>query len=254
MLDVDAPVTLARCRRAGTISHIALHELESRAAAEAFQMAGIKALGGEPCGYKIGATSVEVQRLLKCQGPMHAPIMREDVLPNGATFRIPPGLLGIECEFGFVMGRDFPIDAENMNVAALQSAIAECFVSLEIVGRRVGDDVPLTELSSLADFALDVAVVRGGPIHDWKHRDLAAMPVRAVLDGITMARGTGALVLGHPLNSLLWLAETLRKRGDHLRRDEVILTGTCTGVTKVAPGQLFAGFFADQPPVQVQLA
>jgi 2-keto-4-pentenoate hydratase len=98
MLDVDAPVTLARCRRAGTISHIALHELESRAAAEAFQMAGIKALGGEPCGYKIGATSVEVQRLLKCQGPMHAPIMREDVLPNGATFRIPPGLLGIECE------------------------------------------------------------------------------------------------------------------------------------------------------------
>jgi 2-keto-4-pentenoate hydratase len=70
------------------------------------------------------------------------------------------------------MGRDFPIDAENMDVAALQSAIAECFVSLEIVGRRVGDDVPLTELSSLADFALDVAVVRGGPIHDWKHRDL----------------------------------------------------------------------------------
>jgi len=152
------------------------------------------------------------------------------------------------------MGRDFPIDAENMDVAALQSAIAECFVSLEIVGRRVGDDVPLTELSSLADFALDVAVVRGGPIHDWKHRDLAVMPVRAVLDGITMARGTGALVLGHPLNLLLWLAETLRKRGDHLRRDEVILTGTCTGVTKVAPGQLFAGFFADQPPVQVQLA
>ena len=35
------------------------------------------------------------------------------------------------------MGRDFPIDAENMDVAALQSAIAECFVSLEIVGRRV---------------------------------------------------------------------------------------------------------------------
>jgi 2-keto-4-pentenoate hydratase len=254
MLDVDAPVTLAKCRRAGTISHLALHELESRTAAEAFKKASVTALGGEPCGYKIGATSLEVQRLLKCEGPMHAPIMREDVLPSGATFRIPPGLLGIECEFGFVMGRDFPIDTEKLDVTALQSAIAECFVSLEIVGRRVGDDVPLTEVSSLADFALDVAVIRGGPIHDWKNRNLTTMPVRAVLDGITVASGTGAMVLGHPLNSLLWLAETLCKRGDQLRRDEVILTGTCTGITKVAPGQLFAGFFADLPPVQVHLA
>jgi 2-keto-4-pentenoate hydratase len=241
------------CRRAGTVSNLALHELESRIAAEAFQKASIKALGGEPCGYKIGATSVEVQRLLKSDGPMHAPIMREDVLPSGATFRIPSGLLGIECEFGFVMGRDFPIDTEKLDITELRSAIAECFVSLEIVGRRVSDDVPLTEISSLADFALDVAVIRGGPIHDWKTRDLAKMPVRAELDGITMASGTGALVLGHPLNSLLWLAETLRKGGDQLRCEEVILTGTCTGITKVAPGQLFAGCFADLPPVQVRL-
>ncbi len=254
MLEVDAPVTLAKCRRAGTVSNLPLHELKSRTEAEAFQRAAVNALGGETCGPKIGATSIEVQRLLKCQEPIHAPILREHVLVSGTTYRMPSGLLGIECEFGFLMDRDLDISAEFSDIAALRSAIAECFVALEIVGRRVVADVPLDEVSSIADFALDVAVVRGDPILDWEHQDLATLPVRATVDGVTVARGAGAMVLGHPLNALMWLSKALRKRGDHLRSGEIILTGTCTSVTKVTPGQLFAGCFADLPPLQIRLA
>jgi 2-keto-4-pentenoate hydratase len=254
LLDVSAPITLAKCRRDGTVVRLPLHKLASRAEAEAFQVAAVRALGREPCGYKIGATSIEAQQLLSCQEPIHAPILREDLLASGATFPIPAGLLGVECEFGFLLGRDFPTSAEMLDITALRSAIAECFVALELVGRRVAPDLPLNEVSSIADFALDVAVVRGAPIRDWGRQDLALMPVRAVLDGVTVASGTGAMVLGHPLNALLWLAEALRKRGDKLRSGEMILTGTCTGITKVAPGQVFAGCFADLPPVRVQLA
>jgi 2-keto-4-pentenoate hydratase len=169
-------------------------------------------------------------------------------------FRAPEGLLGVECEFGFLMGRDFPASAEMSDLAALRSTIAECFVALEIVGRRVAADVPLNEASAIADFALDAAVVRGVQIPDWQGRDLAVIPVRAVLDGVTVASGTGAMVLGHPLNALLWLAQALHERGERLRSGEIILTGTCTGVTKVAPGQVFEGYFADLPPVQLRLA
>ena len=253
MFDADGPVRLAECRRAGTVSYLPIHELKGRAEAEAWQAAAVSARGGEACGHKIGATSMEVQRILSCREPIHGPVLREDVLASGAAFRIPAGLLGIECEFGFLMGEDFRMPAEKSNIPALRSAIAECFVSLEIVGRRVAANVPLNEASSIADFALDVAVVRGEPIPDWQGRDLAAMPVRAVLDGVTSANGNGAMVLGHPLNALLWLAGALGKRGDHLRRNEIILTGTCTGITKVTPGQLFEGCFADLPPVQVHL-
>jgi 2-keto-4-pentenoate hydratase len=252
LLDGRVPAALAECRRAGTIAHFPLHELASRAEAEAFQQAAVRALGGEPCGYKIGATSVEVQRLLSCREPIYAPILREHVLASGATFRIPAGLLGLECEFGFVMGRDFPASADRPDLVALRSAIAECFVALELVGRRVTSDVLLNEASAIADFALDVAVVRGGPIPDWQNRDLAALPVRAVLDGVTVADGTGATVLGHPLNALLWLAQALHKRGERLRRGEMVLTGTCTGITKVAPGQMFAGCFADLVSVEIR--
>jgi 2-keto-4-pentenoate hydratase len=214
-----------------------LHELESRTEAEAFQLAAVRALGGEVCGYK----SVEVQRLLDCKEPIHAPIRRKDVLVSGGTFRIPAGLLGVECEFGFLMGRNFPISVEMSDIAALRSAIAECFVALEIVGRRVVADVPLNGVTSIADFSLDVAVVRGGSIPDWERQYLAVIPVQAVLDGVAVASRTGAKVLSHPLNALLWLAGALRKHGDQLRSGEIILTGTCTGITKVAPGQVFAG-------------
>jgi hypothetical protein len=127
-------------------------------------------------------------------------------------------------------------------MTGLRSAVAECFIALELVGRRVGDDVPLNKVSSIADFALDVAVIRGTPIPDWERLDLAALPVRAVLDGATMATGTGAMVLGHPLKALLWLATVLAKRGDRLRNGDIVLTGTCTGITKVGRGQIFAGY------------
>jgi 2-keto-4-pentenoate hydratase len=254
LLDDRAPVTLAEHRRAGTIAHLPLHKLAGRSQAEALQAAAVRALGGEPCGYKIGATSMEVQRLLQCGEPIYAPILRTHVLASGATFRIPAGFLGVECELGFLMGRDFPASAETTDIMALRAAVAECFVALELVGRRLAADVPLNEASSIADFALDVAVVRGAPIPDWQRQDLAAIPVRAVLDGVTVASGTGAMVLGHPLNALLWLAQALHKRGGQLRSGEIIVTGTCTGITKVAPGQVFAGCFADFPPVQVHLA
>jgi 2-keto-4-pentenoate hydratase len=113
--------------------------------------------------------------------------------------------------------------------------------------------VPLNEKTAIADFSLDIAVVRGAPIPNWERYDLTTMPVRAVVDGATLASGTGAAVLGHPLNSLPWLSVALSKRGQRLRKGEIILTGTCTGITKVAPGQLFEGRFADLPAVEIRL-
>jgi 2-keto-4-pentenoate hydratase len=251
-LDSAAPLLLAKCRREGILADLPLHEFSSRAEAEQFQFDAMKALAGTFCGYKIGATSLEIQQLLSCREPIYAPIRREDVLAGGATFIIPAGLLGVECEYGFLMGEDFPAAREALNIAVLRSRIAECFMALELVGRRVVAGVPLNEVSAITDFGLDVAVVHGASIPNWEARDLAAMPVRAVLDGRPVAEGNGAMVLGHPLNALLWLAEALQQRENKLRAGDMILTGACCGITKVAAGQMFAGCFSDFPPLQIQ--
>jgi 2-keto-4-pentenoate hydratase len=246
-------LTLARCRRARTLCRLPLDKFGSRAHAEAFQAAAVQALGGNRCGYKIGATSLEVQRLLNCHEPIYAPILSEDVLSGGSTFQIPPGLLGGECEFGFLLDRDFPPPAGSVNRNTLTAAVAECFMGLELVGRRVTNDTPLNEYSAVADFALNAAVIRGETIPNWDRSDLAAMPVLALLDGQTVVKSVGASVLGHPLNALAWLATALQRRGVGLRAGEIVMTGTCTGITAVSPGQTFAGCFSDFAPVEVRL-
>jgi hypothetical protein len=103
--------------------------------------------------------SSEVQQLLKRREPIYAPILREDVLASGAAFRVPAGMLGIECEFAFVMQRDFSAPDETAEIAAVRSAVAECFVA--------------------------------------ERHDLATLPARAVVDGAMISGGTGGLVLGH---------------------------------------------------------
>jgi 2-keto-4-pentenoate hydratase len=251
-LDAAAAHALAKCRREGILSDLPLHEFSSRAEAEQFQLDALQALGGTFCGYKIGATSLEVQQLLSCREPIYAPIRREDVLTGGASFVIPAGFLGVECEYGFLMRQDFPPAGKTLSIDALRSCIAECFTALELVGRRVAPGVPLNEMSAIADFSLDVAVVRGGSIPDWETRDLAAMPVRAILDRRPVGEGNGSVVLGHPLNALLWLAQALHQRGSKLRAGDMIATGACCGIIKVGPGQAFAGCFADFPPLEIR--
>ena len=108
--------------RAGTLSCLA-----NGAVAEAFQTAADRSFDGELCGHRIGAPSIEVQQLLNIQEP----ILRQDVLPSGATFRMSARLLSVECEFGdgamiFLVPRRFGDDR--------LTDIGECFVLLELVG------------------------------------------------------------------------------------------------------------------------
>jgi 2-keto-4-pentenoate hydratase len=69
--------------------------------------------------------------------------------------------------------------------------------------------------------------------------------VTALLDGAPVAQGNGYLVLGNPLESLLWLARKLAASGGLLRAGDTVLTGTCTGITKVAPRQRFEARFGE---------
>ena len=73
-------------------------------------------------------------------------------------------------------------------------------------------------------------------------------------DGKPAAEGNGHLVLGNPLESLLWLARKLAAGGKHLRTGDVVLTGTCTGITKVAAGQSFEARFGDTAFVGLRIA
>ncbi len=71
-------------------------------------------------------------------------------------------------------------------------------------------------------------------------------------DGEAVADGVGANALGDPLNVLEWTANHLSALGDGIRAGEVVSTGTCTGLTPIAPGETLVADFGDLGRVEVR--
>jgi 2-keto-4-pentenoate hydratase len=78
--------------------------------------------------------------------------------------------------------------------------------------------------------------VKGKPHHDWKVFDLKTHEVVLMVNGETKLRGSGSEVLGHPLNSLTWMANTLVEHGSGLKAGDLISTGVCTDLYHANPG------------------
>jgi 2-keto-4-pentenoate hydratase len=65
---------------------------------------------------------------------------------------------------------------------------------------------------------------------DWQEINLAVQPVRLLVNGDIVREGSGAAVLGDPLNAWRWLAQTLSSRGLGLKAGQYISTGVTTDV------------------------
>jgi len=187
-------------------------------------------------GYKVGATNEGAQKLFGCDAPFYGPMFEQEQLQPGASLTLHAGVLGGEAEFAFVCDSDFPTDRE-LSTEDLPDLIRSCHIAVEIVGRRTaGSGLPGLN-SAVADFGANVAFMPAPAIDNWRSIDLGAVQVAASTNGTETNSGTGAAVLGHPLNSLLWLHNALRSApGDlksGLKAGEWVSTGTCLGV--IAP-------------------
>ena len=65
---------------------------------------------------------------------------------------------------------------------------------------------------------------------------LAGMALRK--NGEVVSTGAGAACLGHPVNAVVWLANTLGQHGTQLRAGDIILSGALGPVTDVKPGDV----------------
>ena len=189
-------------------------------------------------GYKVGATNEAVQKLFGADSPFYGPMFDSDRYAVNSDIPLAPGILGGEAEFAFVCGEDFPVD-QPLSTDALPELIKSCHIAVEIVGRRThGDGLPSLH-AAVADFGANVAFVDGTAIDNWHSINLASIQVTASSGGEQTNSGTGAAVLGHPLNSLLWLHNALRQRAlpqkQSLRRGDWVSTGTCLGVIAATP-------------------
>jgi len=214
-----------------------LTKLASLEDAYALQALLDESYASERIGYKVGATSEAAQKLFSCDAPFYGPMYARDRHTPGTSFKLRPGLLGGEAEFAFHCKEDLPTDID-LSVEDLPKFIAGCHIAVEIVGRRTeGEGLPPLNCA-VADFGGNFAFLEGPEVENWSSMDLSKVEVVAQTNGAETNRGTGAAVMGHPLESLLWLHNTLRAKGSGVRTGDWVSTGTCLGVIQAASGQV----------------
>lgn len=182
---------------------------------------------GTVVGHKIGCTTAVMQRFLGIDHPCAGGVLGTRV------FRDRVGLpfdsfchVGVETEIAVVLGRDLPPRGEAYTPSEVRQAVTAVAAAIEIVDDRWVDYRRVDTPSLVADdFFNDSSVL--GALHRFDGGlDLAGLRGTARVNGEEVGRGTGADVLGDPLNALVWLANALAARGPGLRAGEFVSTGS----------------------------
>ncbi|HWT10429.1 MAG TPA: fumarylacetoacetate hydrolase family protein [Roseomonas sp.] len=186
-------------------------------------------LGGlPPAGFKIGATTKQMQTYLGLAGPAGGFVPKAGLRTSPATARhadfVDPG---VECEVGLRLARDIAPGPCTRDQAA--AAVGEVFAAMEIVDRRYGDLAVLGTPTLIADQVFHAGGVLGTPVADWRSVDLAATRGRLSVNGAVRGEGVGADLLGHPFEALAWLASSACAAAfGGLRAGQVVFLGSVT--------------------------
>ena len=228
----------------GQIERAAVAGVSNRAEAYAIQAEAVAAAGLNRAGWKVAATSPVAQQLIGMDGPSIGPVFSEHLYkPGAALVARPEHGAAVECEIAFVMARDLdgvPDIARDDLLAATDTAL----IAVELVGCRFeGGFKGAGTLACISDFSFNAALVTGSAIPGWREMDLKAASASVVVNGETVNQGTGAAVLGDPVEALRWAANEAAAIGLPFKAGDIITTGTMTGVSAVKPGDHVVGDF-----------
>lgn len=224
---MDAAAMILEARRARRVlAPLGAAAPADEAAGYAAQRQVAEALGAmPPWGFKIGATTRQMQDYLGLPGPAAGFVPRNSPRPDGAALPFAEFLNpGVECEIAVRLARDIPFGAVPGpdDVAAVMPAI-------EIVERRYGDLRELGTPTLIADSVFHAGGVLGAAVAGWRELDLGAVRGELRVDGTSRGSGHGRDLLGHPLRALEWLVGSgaAREFGG-LRAGQVVWLGSVT--------------------------
>jgi 2-keto-4-pentenoate hydratase len=204
------------------------------------QLALVQRSGGRRVGWKVGLTARAIQQQFGVHEPVFGCLLADGRLDSSHVFRrdelIEPGF---ENELCIVMGRDLAPDASREDVAA---AIASVHPAFEIIETR--GDLTRQLALALADNAQQKAFVLGPAVGRDALPELDAVTVSVRINGAEVATADGGAVLGHPHNSLTFLAAKLAQFGETVRAGDYIMSGSFTRQFPLNRGDRIEAAFA----------
>lgn len=194
-------------------------------------------------GMKVGLTSAAMQNLLGVHQPDFGHLLDDFFYLEHEPIPLPGRFLQprIEPEIAFVLKR--PLQGPGVTVHEAVAAVDFVLPALEIVDSRIAD-WKIGIVDTVADNASSGGLVLGStptPLHEVDLR-LGGCVFRR--NGAVVGTGAGGAVLGSPINSLVWLANTVGAFGTGLQAGWVVLPGAITAMVPVAPGDTFTATYA----------
>ncbi len=192
-------------------------------------------------GLKVGLTSAPMRAQLNVDQPDFGHLFEDMFLPAGHT--VPAGRFlqpRVEPEIAFVLGRR--LSGPGVTFAEAMAAIDFALPSLEVIDSRISN-WRITITDTIADNASSGGVVLGGRAARVGDVDLSAVACELRRNGEVVGSGTGAAVLGHPVQALAWLANTLGPLGVTLEHGQVVLPGSMTAAVAVGHGDIVSADF-----------
>jgi 2-keto-4-pentenoate hydratase len=240
----EAAARLLVASRRGRKSVPGLPQVHSFDEAYAVQVAFRELWGVSVIGHKVGCSSEQSQRLVNSPGPIAGSLFRDALWHQPAT--IPAArffIVGVEAEFGFRLGADLPARSAPYSREEVSVSVDAVVPVIEICDTRLSEWRTRRIEEITADNAFNGGLVVGTAFEGWHSLDLATHVVTLSIDGEQKGEGTGALVLGHPLLALTWLANDMSRRGSGLRAGDLVAAGTCTGLHFASPGSTVVADF-----------
>ena len=182
---------------------------------------------GAPAGYKVGLTSEAIQTMYGSDQPISGVVFETGLHRSPARIALADYIhLGLEFELAVEIGGDFRPEHAPFGLDDARARVAACMPAFELIEDRHADHDDVDALSILVDNSWCAGVVLGPPRGDWHSLDLADTPVSLRVNDAPPATAVTGAAMGHPLNSLVWLADHLAARGSTLEAGMIVMTGS----------------------------
>jgi 2-keto-4-pentenoate hydratase len=208
--------------------------------------------GARVKGHKVGLTSAAMQRQMGVDSPDYGHLLDSMFWPEHEAIPVSRFLQPrAEPEVAFVLKQ--PLRGPDVTEADAAAAVDFVLPALELIDSRVRDwKIGLAD--TIADNASSGGVVLGSRKVQLGAVDLRLSGCELYKNDALAETGVGSAVLGSPLLSLVWLANTLGARGVALEAGHVILPGSITASMPVGPGDTVTATFAGLGTVTARFA
>jgi len=192
------------------------------------------AKGEHVIGKKIGVTSKPVMNLLGVHQPDFGYLLDGMVYNEGESIEMSSLIQPkAEGEIAFLLKKD--LQGPGVTAADVLAATEGVMACFEIVDSRI-TDWKIKIQDTVADNASCGVFVLGDQLVDISNIDLGLCGMVLEKNGEIVVTGAGAATMGHPVNAMVWLANTLGKLGIALKAGDIVLSGAMGAMVPVVKG------------------